>query len=99
MEQPKIHVLAIISLVCGIVGLILAAIGFCCCYGCLEVPFSLGAFITGFMAINQIGADPETHSGKGLAIGGIVAAIIAVIVNIVWVVIAVAFTGLSAAMG
>jgi hypothetical protein len=52
----KTNTLAIVSLVLGIL----------CC-----LPFSIGALVTGSMAIKQIDADP-TQTGKGLAIAGMV---------------------------
>lgn len=52
----KTNPLAIVSLVLGIL----------CC-----LPFSIGAIITGLIAMKQIDADP-TQTGKGLAIAGTV---------------------------
>ncbi len=60
--------LAIVSLSLGIASV---TIGWCCSLGLLLAP---GALITGFIALSQIKKDPQLHTGKGFAIGGIVTA-------------------------
>ncbi len=67
-EHTTTNVLAIISLVCGLLSLPAVM----CCYG---LPFNLIGLITGAIAIVQINADPEHLKGKGLAIGGILASL------------------------
>jgi hypothetical protein len=66
---PKTNVLAIVSLVCGLLSIPMVM----CCYG---LPFNLIGIITGGIAIMQIGKDPDGMKGKGMAIGGIVAGIL-----------------------
>ncbi|MEP6924129.1 MAG: hypothetical protein ABI954_06670 [Pyrinomonadaceae bacterium] len=46
-------------------------IGWCCSLGLLLAP---AALITGFIGLSQIKKNPQTHGGKGLAIGGMATA-------------------------
>jgi hypothetical protein len=62
------NTLAIVSLVLGIL----------CC-----MPFSIGAIITGAIAIKQIDNNPM-EKGKGLAVAGIVLGSLAIVVNLLW---------------
>src|SRR5437868_6579815 len=59
--------LAIVSLCLGIASV---TVGWCCSLGLLLAP---AALITGFIAQSQIKNDPQKYTGKGLAIGGMVA--------------------------
>ncbi len=59
--------LAIAALVLGILSFCLPVLG-------------LVAIVLGAMALIKAGASPETHGGKGLAIGGIVAAVLSMII-------------------
>lgn len=58
--------LAIVSLGLGVGSM---TIGWCCSLGLLLSP---AALITGFIALSQIKKNPQTNSGRGFAIGGIV---------------------------
>ena len=62
--------LAVVSLGLGIASV---TIGWCCSMGLLLSP---AALVTGFIALSQIKKDPAKYSGRGLAIGGIVTAIV-----------------------
>lgn len=65
--------LAIVSLVCGVLGLTL-------CCGTLIVP--LVAVITGFMARGKANNDPANYGGAGLALGGLITGAIGVVGSI-----------------
>lgn len=65
MATPN-QTLALLSLIFGISSLV---IGWCCSLGLLLSP---AAVITGIIAMSQIKKDPEKHTGRGLAIAGIV---------------------------
>jgi hypothetical protein len=89
MDNPQISPLAIISLILSIVA-ILAALPGCLgclgCFGCMEVPFSVGALITGFIAVTSVNADPESVGGKGLAMAGTVGTeVVAILINLGWI--------------
>lgn len=62
--------LAIISLCFGIASV---TVGWCCSSGLL---FSPVALVTGFIALSKLKKDPSRYGGRGMAIGGIVTAII-----------------------
>lgn len=62
--------LAIVSLGLGVGSI---TIGWCCYIGMFLSP---AAMITGFIALVQIKNDPNAYAGKGLAIGGIAAAVL-----------------------
>ncbi len=66
----KTDVFAIVSLVLGI----LAIPGDFCCY--IGVLFAIAAIVLGVLAITRINKEPHLYSGKGLAFGGIAAAIV-----------------------
>lgn len=59
---------AIVSLVLGLVSL---PMHFCCYLGW---PLGIGAIVCGAIAISRIGDPPNYYTGKGLAIGGMLAA-------------------------
>jgi Domain of unknown function (DUF4190) len=67
--------LAIVSLVCGILGVLLSF----CCYG--GIPFGIAAVITGFLGMKNVNSNPESYGGKGMAIGGIVSGIIGFLIS------------------
>jgi Domain of unknown function (DUF4190) len=69
MASPD-QTLAVTSLCLGIASV---TVGWCCSTGLLLAP---AALITGFIALSQIKKDPEASTGRGLAIGGIVTAVI-----------------------
>ena len=98
MEQQT-NTLAMASLVLGIVAVVLTIVTFCCCYGCPQVPFSIGAFVTGGLAISQINADPEGQTGKNFAFGGIGAAALAMVLNIIIFILVFALNIGAAALG
>ena len=64
--------LAIASLVCGILALIV-----CCAYSPANIPFVLAAIVTGHMALSRIKADPARYTGRGMATAGLVTGYIA----------------------
>lgn len=71
-------VLAIISLVCGIVGIITT-----CCCGLFGLPIPLAAIICGGIALAQ-----PNSQGKGMAIAGVVLGVICFLLAIVLFVVA-----------
>ena len=67
MPTSPDQTLAIVSLAAGAASL---TIGWCCSSGLLLGP---AAMIVGFIALSQNKKDPQSYGGRGLAIGGIVA--------------------------
>lgn len=75
--QPS-NGLAIASLVCGI----LALPSTCCC-SMLSLPLAIAAAVMGGIALSKANAQPELYgSGKGMAIGGLVCGILAILSSI-----------------
>jgi hypothetical protein len=72
-QAQKTNGLAIASLVCGIVGLLL--------FGIILGPL---AFIFGLVAMNQINKSGGAQKGKGLAIAGVVFGAIALVGAIIF---------------
>jgi hypothetical protein len=64
--------LAIGSLVCGIIGI--------CFLGIVLGPV---AMVMGFLALSKAKSNPAQYGGKGMAIGGIVAGLLALLLNII----------------
>ena len=89
MNKPTINALAIVSLVCGAISIPFALF---CCWG---LPFNLIGLITGGVAISQINGNPEEQTGKGMAIGGIVASLVSVGVTVIFMVFVAGSVGLG----
>ena len=66
------HPCAILSLVCGIVGLFAATATRICCCALPMLMLCVGAIVVGIVALGQIKAQPTRYSGRGMAIAGIV---------------------------
>jgi hypothetical protein len=96
MEEPKTHVLAILSIALGVVALILSLPGCICCSGCLELPFSIGSIVTGMIALSQIKSEPEVHGGAGLAYAGFGLSGAAILINLGWIIFAIVTNGVAA---
>jgi hypothetical protein len=80
-QQPEgAPVLAIISLVCGVLGIITT-----CCCGLFGLPIPLAAIICGGIALAQPNAQ-----GKGMAIGGIALGVLCFIVGILLLILVIA---------
>lgn len=75
--QPPSSSLAIAALVCGI----LAIPGACCCYS--GVPLGIAAAVMGGMAMQKAKANPQAYGGHGMALGGLICGILAVLFTIV----------------
>ena len=73
--------LAIVSIAAGAASL---TIGWCCYSGLLLGP---AAMITGFISLSQSKKDPQNYGGRGLAIGGIVAGALYLLILIVIMII------------
>lgn len=67
--------LPIISLALGITGVCLF-----CCY--LGVPFGIASVVVGFIGMKRVDADPQTYDGKNLAIAGMVAGGVALLLSV-----------------
>ena len=69
--------LAIVSLVCGILSLT-----------CCGAVTGIAALITGFMAKNNVDANPQQYGGRGLAIAGMIMGAISIVLTVLWLVFA-----------
>jgi hypothetical protein len=82
--------LAIISLVLGILSV--------CCY--ISPLTGIAALITGFLALKNIKADPNTYGGRGLAIAGMITGGVFMAFSIIyWIVIVLFYGGMIASGG
>ena len=75
MPEPS-NGLAIGALVVGI----LSIPGACCCYS--SIPLGIAAIIMGVMAMNKAKLSPESHGGRGMAMGGLVCGIVGIAMTI-----------------
>lgn len=71
---PRNNPLAIAGLVLGILSLTIAI----CCYG---LPFNVAGLIFSIIALVQINKDPQTQSGRGMAIAGLVLCILSFLLS------------------
>jgi len=65
--MPTNDPLAIVSLVCGIASCVF---GVCC--GFVGLPVVAAGIITGILAMNRIKSAPDTYTGHGLAMVGVI---------------------------
>ncbi len=70
-----------VSLIFGIL-----SIGLFCCYG--GIPLGIVALITGYIGLKNEKNDPARYGGRGLAIGGIVAGGLGLVLSILIIVLA-----------
>jgi hypothetical protein len=71
-QAPKTNTMALTAMIMGILSVVLVW----CCYG---IPFNLCALIFGIIGMVQIKNSPVPQKGKGMAIAGIVLAIVSFI--------------------
>ncbi|MCB2155707.1 DUF4190 domain-containing protein [bacterium] len=89
----KTNVLAIVSLITGII----AVIGLCC-YGVGGLVFGLVGAITGFLARKQIAESNGMESGDGMALAGMICGAASVVLGIIGFILFVVL-GVAANMG
>lgn len=95
----KSQVLALISIICGgvgllsLVGLLIPFVNLLCFFG--SPALGLAAVITGFLGRSRANRDPEHYGGAGLALGGIItgALTILAVVGLFVLAIALGFAG------
>ncbi len=86
--QAQNQTLPIISLVCGILGLV----GICC-YG--GIPLGIVALVTGFLGLQNVNKDSMNFGGKSMAIAGMALGAAALVLNIIFIVLGIAIGTLS----
>lgn len=73
--QSEDKTLAIVSLVCGILSVT--------CCGAIT---GIVALITGFMAKNNVDANPQQYGGRGMALAGMIMGGIGIVLTVLWLV-------------
>ena len=92
--QPKMSGMAIASLILGIVSLCITWIPVVGMFGFLT---AIAGAILGFLGLKQVNEQPQTYTGKGVAVAGIVTSILALLVGLLWMLFfAALFSGASA---
>jgi hypothetical protein len=66
---------------CATAGLVFGILSWVCCCG---FPFSLAGLVLSLVALSQINADPQTQSGRGLAIAGLILSAVNLFFGIGW---------------
>jgi hypothetical protein len=84
--SPRTNGMAVASLVLGIISVTCGL----CCYG---FPFNLLAIIFSLIALSQIKSDPVSQQGRGLALTGLVLAILSILVSVALALLGVAMRG------
>jgi len=75
IAQAQDRTLAIVSLVCGILSLT-----------CCGAVTGIAALVTGFMAKNNVDANPEQYGGRGMALAGMILGGIGVLLTVLYLV-------------
>lgn len=91
--EPRRDPFALVSLVLGILAYP------CCCLCSLNFPVALASVIAGVVSLVRIKGQPELWEGKGLAIGGISASVLNVLLYILWVLLWIVGGGLMGGFG
>jgi len=81
--QSQNQTLPIVSLVCGVLGLV----GICC-YG--GIPLGIVALVTGYLGLQNANKNPMNFGGKGMAIAGMALGAAALVLNIIFVILGIA---------
>ncbi len=81
---PKNNVFALIGLICGIVSL---TIGWSCGISGLT---AIAGIILSAIGLSQIKKNPQTMTGRGMALGGLITSIIAILLFVVVLILVVA---------
>lgn len=77
------HTLAIVSLICSVVGLVICT------------PAVIAGVITGHMARKQIRENPNTYSGAGMALAGVIVGWIGVALMIIGIIVVIIGVGVG----
>lgn len=72
--------LATTSMILGILSVLSLPFSLCCCFGFLSFPLSLGAIVTGAIALKQ-------PAGKGMAITGLILGFLTIAISILFLVV------------
>lgn len=72
--NTKTNPLAVTGMILGIVSM---TVGLCCCYG---LPFNLLGIVFSAIGLVQIKNNPESYTGKGMAITGLILSILSIFV-------------------
>ena len=67
----------------AIAGLVLGIISLPLCFCCLGLPFNVLGLIFSAIALSQIKQQPQIYSGKGLALSGLICAIISLVLGLI----------------
>lgn len=67
----------------AIAGLVLGIISLPLCFCCLGLPFNVLGLTFSAIALSQIKQQPQTYSGKGLALSGLICSIISLVLGII----------------
>ena len=90
MSAPRTNGMALTGMIMGIVA---CPFGLCCCY--IGMPLGVLGLIFSLVGLSQIRANPETQSGKGLAIAGLILSLLSFLVVIGFLVFGLAAGGLE----
>lgn len=73
----------------AIVGLILAVVGVCFC----GIVLSSAGAVLGYLARQRIAASGGSRTGDGLALAAMIVGVVGALLNVIWIVVAVAGSG------
>ncbi len=79
----------------AIAGLVLGIVALPMCFCCAGLPFNVLGLIFSAIALSQIKQQPQTYTGKGLAIAGLVCSIVSLLLGILILTISIAMKGVK----
>jgi len=93
---------ALTSLISGIIGLVGATSGFCCCFGFLVAPIAgLVAVIFGHQVYSKSQGHPEAESDRTMALAGLILGYLSLLLTVggfIWNLVFVGIAGMGAAL-
>ena len=77
----------------AIAGLVLGIISVPLCFCCLGLPFNVLGLTFSTIALSQIKQQPQTYSGRGLALAGLICSIVSFVLGVIVLILSLAMEG------
>ncbi len=100
IQQGESNVMAIVSLIAGIIGIISLLVSFCLpCTVLIGLIAGAAGAIMGFISKKQIEESGGAQTGRGLAVAGIITGLVGGVGSLIAIILTLVITGLVAGTG